>query len=113
MSSTYDDDAAKYPSGEFPGFARDSDTSHGAAESVVESAKALRRRIYGLLRDADPKGFTCEEMEIFLDRSHQTVSPRFTDLKREKLIYDTGLRRATTSGRPATVYRCTRPFRLL
>jgi hypothetical protein len=95
-----------YPSR--PGYVRDSDTSHDAADSLDESTlSALRAKIFALIDVRGEHGATCDEIEVALNLRHQTASARVRELALEALIFDTGRRRSTRSGRGARVY-CTR-----
>jgi hypothetical protein len=95
-----------YPSR--PGYVRESDTSHDAADSLDESAlSALRAKIYALIDVRGEYGATCDEIEVGLALRHQTASARVRELALGALIFDSGRRRLTRSGRGARVY-CTR-----
>lgn len=83
-----------------------SDTSRGAAESLSE----------GVLNDMQLKvletiivckGMTCDEVELHLGMRHTTVSARINELTRAGYIEDSGERRNTSAGRPATVWKAT------
>ncbi len=54
-------------------------------------------------------GLTCEEVETKLTMKHQTASARIRELQDLGIIEDRGIRRKTTSGRPAAVWILTRP----
>ena len=96
-----------------PGFEAGSETSEAAAVSMKTSAAALRRKIYDAIGN-NPHGYTCDELEVLLDMSHQTCSARCTELKQQDLIYvpldETGekIKRVTRSGRKAQVYQAVR-----
>jgi hypothetical protein len=95
-----------YPSR--PGYVRGSDTSHDAADSLDESAlTALRAKIFAVIDVRGEYGATCDEIEVALSMRHQTASARVRELALGALIFDTGQRRSTRSGRGARVY-CTR-----
>jgi DNA-binding transcriptional ArsR family regulator len=81
----------------------DSDTSRDAADSMEGVAGYCRRKILRRVRDAS-YGITCDEIEVALDMSHQNVSARLRELALANLIYDSGERRQTRSGRTARVY---------
>ncbi len=69
--------------------------------------QALRARVLELVQKAGPTGYTCEELENRLKLSHQTVSPRVTDLLKQGLIAYGENKRKTRTGRPARVYTAT------
>src|SRR5215207_4165751 len=75
------------------------------AANPGRAAKARdRRRILAWLRERGDTGGTCEEAEEALGLSHQTASARFSELRRDGLIGDSGRRRRTKSGRTARVH---------
>lgn len=80
---------------------KSSDTS-AIAGSTVDKA-ALRALVWESVRQAG--GATCDEVEVLLNQIHQTISPRFTELKKKGRIRDSGQRRLTRSRRPATVWK--------
>lgn len=90
-------------------FARYSDTSRAAAGSMKSSAQTIRARILELIQGNGDLGSTCDEIECYLELTHQTASARVWELKgnpagQEARIRDSGARRATRSGRKATVW---------
>jgi hypothetical protein len=92
-----------YP--ERPGHVRDCDTSTAAADSLDDNLLSrLRAQIFTII-DLRPRGATCDEIEIALNLRHQTASARVRELALGGLIFDTGQRRSTRSGRSARVYR--------
>lgn len=96
-----------YPSR--PGYVRGSDTSSDAADSLDESLLSrLRAKVFALIDMRGERGATCDEIEMALDLRHQTASARVRELVLGGLIFDTGKRRITRSGRGARVYCCAR-----
>lgn len=89
---------------EHPPFAASSDTSAEAAEMIKPNAEKLRQAVYLHVVAAGIDGATCDETEVSLDLAHQTCSPRFWELHKKGVIFDSGLRRKTRSGRRAAVY---------
>jgi hypothetical protein len=87
-------------------YARGSDTSREAAESIEPSAGTLRRMVLDEIAKVGPHGHTCDEIEALLDLRHQTASARVYELHRAipPLIVDSGRRRLTRSGRKAVVW---------
>jgi hypothetical protein len=81
-----------------------SDTSRAAADSVSESAAAMRAKVYNHVVLAQVWGSTCDEVEEALNMRHQTVSARVRELVLMGLIADSGQRRKTRSGRSAAVW---------
>ncbi len=79
-------------------------TSRLATTSVEPLLKGLQRDVLRVVRDAGPDGYTCDEVEQALGRTHQTVSARVHELFRMGAIVDTGRRRPTRSQRLATVW---------
>lgn len=82
-----------------------SDTSKGARDSLSEGKLGrLRQQVLEFVRHHQAQGATCYEAEVGLRLSHQTTSARCTELLKAGLIWDSGERRATGSGRSARVY---------
>lgn len=75
-----------------------------AHESIREHKERVLAAVVKTVRDAGPVGLTCDEIEIRLELSHQTVSARCTEAKARNLIVHSGRTRATRSGRSAAVY---------
>lgn len=89
-----------------PPFVAGSDTSEDAANSVASITYTLRRKAFEAI-DSCRDGATCDELEVLLYQRHQTISARLRELCLRNLIYDTGVRRMTRSGRSARVYKLT------
>ena len=85
------------------GFHGGADTSRAAFQGTSPEERARLRKLV-LDSIAASAGMTCDEVEVVLGRSHQAVSPRICELRKEGLIHDTGLRRYTRSRRWARVY---------
>lgn len=67
----------------------------------------LQLKVYNLIRLAGWEGKTCDEVEVSLGLSHQSVSARVNELENWKpspLIERRGARRATRSGRKAFIF---------
>ena len=86
-----------------PPFVAGSRTSREAAASVIPSTPNLRARVLTLLRRT-PAGLTDEEIQTVLGMNPSTQRPRRIELERMGLVFDSGRRRATQSGRMATVW---------
>lgn len=80
------------------------DTSAGTAEAMREPMRGMRRKIYNSIDAQGRAGMTCEEVEKALDAKHQTASAAIATMQGQGLIVDSGIRRATSSGRPAAVW---------
>jgi hypothetical protein len=85
-------------------FAKGSDTSEDAADSVKQSAPQIRERVFKYIDDCGVWGSTCDQAERDLRLSHQTCSARFNELRNVGRIVDSSARRKTRSGRSAAVY---------
>jgi len=83
------------------------DTSNEAYERLKKTGRAesYKLKIYEYIKTHGPK--TCDELESLLNLSHQTVSSRIWQLKKDELIKDNGERRVTRSGSKAQVMRVT------
>lgn len=91
-----------YPDG--AGF-KDPDTSRIAAEQIAPQLPRLRANCLTTLRLFGDGGATADEVADELDRSILSIRPRFSELLRQGLIRDTGIRRRNQSGCSAKVWR--------
>lgn len=82
----------------------DPPTSIEAANRIESSANALRARVLEYLRARGQAGATDCEMQAALQMRHQTQTPRRRELVLAGLVVDSGRKRATDSGRSATVW---------
>ena len=85
-------------------------------ETSWEAARSMRERIAGdlkLVLDAievqcrfggSGLGYTVDQLEQRLSRSHQSISARVNNLREMGWIVDSGVRRETRSGRQAIVW---------
>jgi hypothetical protein len=71
----------------------------------------IARRVYAYIETRGEEGATTYEVEVGLGLSHQTTSARVWELRglnrksdKPAVIFDTGRRRKTGSGRKAVVY---------
>lgn len=79
--------------------------SQQAHETIKPDKKRLQAMIIGYLRTCGAAGATCDQMEVALNLSHQTCSPRVNELmKAQKILPLTDYKRMTRSGRRATVW---------
>lgn len=62
------------------------------------------KKILKYIQQWNMAGATCDEVVYSLHMPHQTVSARFTELKRWGFIAYSGRSRLTKRGRPAKVY---------
>lgn len=97
------------PAGPAAPFNRGSDTSREAAEAIEPHVQRLERIVLAAVRATGAKGATCDEVEAETGLSHQTASARVNALKREgrpggAVLFATGRKRRTRSGRQAEVY---------
>jgi len=89
----------------YPGYVTGSDTSEAAAESIKGFAGSLRYRILQYILSRGQEGATDDEIERFFGMRHQTVSARRRELVQQGHIETSELRRRTSSGRTATVWK--------
>lgn len=78
-------------------------TAKDAAAAAKPKSGTIRRLIYDLC--GTPSGATDDEVEQSLHRSHQTCSAARNSLMKDGLVVDSGRRRMTRSGQPATVWQ--------
>jgi hypothetical protein len=83
------------------------ETSHMAAELLRPMVKRLSGQVLRTFLTVGQTGLTADAVQVRLRGTHQSVSPRVTELARNGWIVDTGQRRKTRSGRWAIVYRPT------
>lgn len=74
-----------------------------AHEKVKESKAFLQRLVVDNITANEPDGYCCDEVEAITGRSHQSLSPRFTELKEQGVIVEIG-KRATRTGCKAAVF---------
>jgi predicted transcriptional regulator len=79
------------------------DTSFQARLSIEPILSQLEAIVLKALRDNN--GLTCDELERITRLKHQTASARLRELVVRGLVYDTGVKRKTSSGRAACVWR--------
>lgn len=89
-----------------PPYVRHSATSQAAAEFMAEDAPTLRKRVFECIAAAGYVGRTDEEIQDALSMSGSTSRPRRRELQIAGKVVDSGLTRATRSGRQATIWRC-------
>lgn len=93
----------KYP--HQPAFRRTA-TSKAAAESVTPRAPNLRDQVLDWLKHSDHVGgLTADQCALIMGKSVLSIRPRFSELVRRGLIFDTGITRANESGVQASVWR--------
>ena len=81
-----------------------SDTSEATGDSMIEAAPILRQQALEMIERAGGEGVTCEQVELAMGQSHQSVSARIRELVLMGKVVDSGARRANRSGRTARVY---------
>lgn len=91
-----DDDSLPYVVG--------SDTSKEAAASMTGSAQVVRVRVFKHIKSQGVRGSTDNEIEHALGLRHQSASARRRELVQRGMVYDSGQRRRTDSGRKAAVW---------
>ena len=79
-------------------------TSAAAADSVEKGRAKASRRVREYIGAQGDLGATDDEVERALGMRHQTASARRRELYLTGAVIDSGLRRATSSGRLATVW---------
>lgn len=79
-------------------------TSDVAARMIAPHVGTLRARILAFIEAQGPAGATDDEGELALGIKPQTYTPRRGELAALGWIRDTGRRRNTASGRPASVW---------
>jgi hypothetical protein len=81
-------------------------TSALANASMTQAIRKIQKDQILDLLDQDPvTGITCDEAEDNLGMHHSSCATRILELRLAGVLYDTGIRRNTRSGRKARVYR--------
>lgn len=96
---------------DLPLFQNHSETSRSAARSIAPQIGPMQRRVLETLSDLD--GATDEEIIALTRLSPSTARPRRIELVEKGLARDSGLKKPTASGRPATIWRATDKGRAL
>lgn len=85
-----------------PGF-NETDTSKAAARTMTARAVTLCGQVYELLRTQG--GYTVHEAAIQLHCTVASIQPRFSELRAQGMVYDSGKRRVNAdSGKRAIVW---------
>lgn len=90
----------------------DPETSGGAARANAPRSGTQRARVLDAIDRCElvgsyPDGITDQELEYLLDVPRPSPGNRRGELVKAGLVEDSGVRRSTTSGNPAVVWRCT------
>lgn len=91
-----------------PPFAKHSDTSREAAESLTNTA-TLRTMVFNAIKLRNGLGATDQELQELLHLPPNVETPRRWELVNLGLVRDSGNRRKTRSGRSAAVWVTTAP----
>lgn len=95
--------------GAAPPFARSSDTSREAADSLTNTEK-MRNTVLLAIQLRNGLGVTDQELQDVLKLPPNVETPRRWELVNMGLVKDSGMRRKTRSGRNATVWVTTKPY---
>ena len=82
-------------------------TSVAAAAAIEPALGTLEQRVLRAIVEAGPGGLTDAELQRSLKMAGNTERPRRRNLERGGYVRDSGLRRATTSGRHAVAWVAT------
>lgn len=92
-----------YP--DLPGFKGEAETGREAAESMTECSGRYRRMVLDLVTQRQSQGIMPEEAADLTGVSRATLQPRFSELRAQGLIVDSGMRRRNpSSGKRAVVW---------
>ena len=75
---------------------------------TLSTTAILREQIYNFINRSGNAGVTDEEIAFNFDLAGDTARPRRNELVQANLIANSGVRRHTSSGRAATVWKSTR-----
>jgi len=79
-------------------------SSNVAAQMIAKSRGRLCRKVFAAIAKRGDAGATDEELQSLVGLRVQTETPRRRELVLAGLVRDSGNRRPTSSGRPATVW---------
>lgn len=85
-------------------YQRHSETSKAAAREIIEKLGKLEREVYDALKARGLRGATDQQLQYITGLKESTQRPRRVRLVELGLVYDSGERRQTHSGRSATVW---------
>jgi hypothetical protein len=98
---THDNRPPEFDFGEGP-VARHTDpqTSHNAAAAAAYTAQQAKERIKAILGNPElsPGGNTAPQIAAIMGVPRDFISPRFKELKKARIIFDTGRRRTPPGG---------------
>lgn len=80
------------------------DTSEAAAASIIMKLGELQTEVFTFIRALGFVGATDEEIQRGLNMRPNTARPRRRELEMKGLVFDSGRRRITSSGRDAIVW---------
>lgn len=80
------------------------DTSVAAADEFAPSLGRLQRTVLGAIRASGVRGATTNEIAESLGIDRGSVQPRTSELRRQHLIMDSGVRRPNSNGKNAIVW---------
>lgn len=98
----FDHDFSQYPA--YPGAKGASETGHQAAAAMASSTNRLQRLVLAAVTAAGPLGLTVVEAAERTCIDRFSIQPRFSELRAQRSIADSGLRRFNPSGRRAVVW---------
>ena len=84
-----------------PGF-KARGTSEDAADAIAPKAATLRERVLDLLKT---RALSADQCADILNESSYAIRPRCTELFKQGLICDTGMRAVNRSGKKAVMWR--------
>lgn len=71
-------------------------------EAYLLSSKSMISYVYAVIKN---KNHTCDEVEVIMQCTHQSISASINALMKAGKIHDSGVRRLTRSARKAIVWR--------
>lgn len=97
-------DPTGYPDSPGHGRGRATDTSLAGAVAIAPVAKTLEAKCLALTAEAGENGITAGEAAKLLDWEICSIRPRFTQLRRNHKVKDSGQRRKSRSRAPEIVW---------
>lgn len=80
------------------------DTSVEAAKDIAPHTGRLQSLVLAAIRDAGAYGRTTNEIADHLEISRDSIQPRTSELRKNRVIVDSGQRRKNANGKSAIVW---------
>lgn len=86
-------------------YVKHSETSKAAAREIEPTLNELQRKVRDFFIFRGDHGATDEEIQLTLEMNPSTERPRRRELQVRGIVFDSGIKRKTKSGRAAVVWK--------